>query len=276
MTPDRYAVIGNPIEHSKSPQIHTMFARQTGQNIEYTRMLAEPPRFTATVEDFFRDGGCGLNVTVPFKEMAWNLAETRTSRAELAGAVNTLFLAPADRLRGDNTDGIGLVRDLQQNHGLQLGGRRVLLLGAGGAARGVLGPLLEAGPDALRIANRTASKAVELAQKFQHLGLVTGSGLDALSGERFDLVINATSAGLGQAVPEIPDDLLAAGAGCYDMMYADTATAFQTWGYAHGAADSWDGLGMLVEQAAEAFFVWRGVRPDTAPVINSLRSRQPD
>jgi shikimate dehydrogenase len=269
---DHYAVIGNPIAHSKSPRIHAEFARQTGQALDYGRILGEAETFAETVRAFFADGGRGLNVTVPFKEAAWRLAQERSPRAELAGAVNTLIALPGGRLGGDNTDGAGLVRDLVDNHGFAFPGRRVLVVGAGGATRGVLRPLLETGLGGLTIANRTATKAQDLATLAAGLGPVAGCGLDGLAGQRFDLIVNATSAGLEGAVPEIPDDCLASGGWSYDMLYGDAPTPFCRWGQAHGAARVLDGLGMLVEQAAESFQLWRGVRPQTAPVMALLRA----
>jgi len=268
---DRYAVIGNPIAHSKSPRIHAEFARQTGQRLIYERILAEPESFAQTVRAFFAGDGRGLNVTVPFKEAAFALADERSPRAEVAGAVNTLIGLPGGRLRGDNTDGVGLVRDLAGNHGYAFAGRRILLLGAGGAARGVLQPLLETRPASLTIANRTADKARDLARRVTDLGPVAGCGLGDLAGQRFDLIVNATSAGLGGQVPTIPEDCLARGGWTYDMLYGDQPTPFCRWGQRHGAAQTLDGLGMLVEQAAESFRLWRGVTPDTAPVIALLR-----
>lgn len=268
---DRYAVIGNPIAHSKSPLIHARFARATGQDMEYGRILGDPDDFAGDVRRFFAGGGAGMNVTVPFKEQAWALADERTPRAQSAGAVNTLIGLAHGRLRGDNTDGVGLVRDLADNHGFVFAGRRLLLLGAGGAARGVLRPLLEAAPAALVIANRTASKAVDLARAVAGMGAVSGCGLGDLGTERFDLIINATSAGLGGGVPPIPDACLAPGGWTYDMLYADEPTPFCRWGLERGAARVLDGLGMLVEQAAESFYLWRGVRPPTAEVIALLR-----
>jgi shikimate dehydrogenase len=270
---DRYAVIGNPIEHSKSPLIHTLFARQTGQDLEYGRLLGDLQGFEAEVQRFFAEGGKGLNVTVPFKERAWRLAEVRSPRAENAGAVNTLTALAAARLGGDNTDGVGLVRDLTCNQGFDLTGKRVLLLGAGGASRGVLRPLLEAALQCLVIANRTAGRAVELASQVRDVGPVEGCGLDALAGRRFDVILNGTAAGLSGEVPAIPDDCLAPGGWTYDMLYGSDPTPFTRWAQARGAARALDGLGMLVEQAAESFFVWRGVYPDTAPVIALLRGR---
>ena len=268
---DRYAVIGNPVEHSRSPQIHTAFARQTGEDIAYGRILGDLDAFEADVRGFFAAGGRGLNVTVPFKERACDLADALSERAAAAGAVNTL-IATADGVRGDNTDGVGLVRDLGCNHLFDFAGARVLLLGAGGAARGVLRPLLGERPGSLLVANRTASRAVALAGSAAGLGPVTGCGLDGLAGLKFDLIINATAAGLAAQVPDIPDDCLAEGGWTYDMLYSNQPTAFVDWGRAHGAARALDGLGMLVEQAAESFRLWRGVQPDTGPVIESLRA----
>ncbi|MES9955872.1 MAG: shikimate dehydrogenase [Sedimenticola sp.] len=268
---DKYAVIGNPIEHSKSPQIHSAFAEQTGQDLVYTRLLGEPGHFERDVKAFIDAGGRGLNVTVPFKEDAWQLADERSPRAETAGAVNTLILLDDGRLRGDNTDGVGLVRDLTVNHGASLKGGRILLLGAGGASKGVVRPLLEEQPETLVIANRTASKALDLAAELSALGSVEGCGLDELQGRRFDVIVNGTAAGLGGQVPDIPDDILQPGGWTYDMMYASEPTAFVHWGERHGASQALDGLGMLVEQAAESFYLWRGVRPETAPVIGMLR-----
>ena len=266
---DRYAVIGNPIEHSKSPQIHTAFAGQTGEEIIYGRILGES--FNDDVRTFIAEGGRGLNITVPFKEDAWRLADERSPRAETAGAVNTLILLDDGRLRGDNTDGVGLVRDLTENHSVTLGGTKILLLGAGGASRGVVRPLLEQHPQQLLIANRTASKAVALADELQNLGPVEGCGLEDLADMQFDIIINGTAAGLGDQVPEIPDNCLRPGGVAYDMMYSDKPTAFVRWSLEHGASKALDGLGMLVEQAAESFFLWRNVRPQTAPVIRLLR-----
>ncbi|AKH21044.1 shikimate dehydrogenase [Sedimenticola thiotaurini] len=269
---DRYAVIGNPIEHSKSPMIHQAFAEQTGETLSYGRLLGHLDDFEADVRRFFAGGGQGLNVTVPFKERAWALADERTPRAESAGAVNTLIRLADGRLRGDNTDGAGLVRDLTVNHGYLLSGCRVLLLGAGGASKGVVRPLLECGPEQLVIANRTAAKARQLATALQSLGPVQGCGLDELEGGEYDLIINGTAAGLQGAVPPIPDNILTPGGWIYDMLYANEPTAFVRWGKAHRAGKALDGLGMLVEQAAESFFLWRGVRPDTGPVMAQLRA----
>ena len=268
---DKYAVIGNPIEHSKSPAIHAAFAAQTGEDIEYGRILGDLEDFPGSVREFFREGGKGLNVTVPFKEQACELADELSDRARLAGAVNTLIPLEGGGLRGDNTDGVGLVRDLGCNHLFRFSGARILLLGAGGASRGVVRPLLDERPASLTIANRTASRAVELATSAASFGAVEGCGLDALYGRQFDLIVNGTAAGLSGDVPEIPGDCLAPGGWTYDMMYASDPTAFVQWGAEHGAVRALDGLGMLVEQAAESFFLWRGKHPDTEPVIRMLR-----
>ncbi|SEL43121.1 shikimate dehydrogenase [Ectothiorhodospira marina] len=271
MPMDHYAVIGHPIGHSKSPQIHTLFARQTGQDMVYEAVLAPEDDFSGTVRRLVDAGYRGFSVTVPFKHEAFELADTLTDRARRAGAVNTLTVT-ADGLNGDNTDGLGLVADLKRQP-TPLAGSRILLLGAGGAVRGVLAPLLAEGPARLHIANRTAAKAQALARDFADLGPVSGGGLGALAVESYDLIINGTAAGLSDETPPLPAGLLAPGAGCYDMMYGDTPTAFVRWGNAQGAAWTRDGLGMLVEQAAEAFAIWRGQRPRTAPVMEALRPR---
>ena len=270
MTIDQYAVMGHPIAHSKSPQIHAQFAAQTGQALEYRAILVEPGGFAAAARAFRAAGGKGLNVTVPFKPDAWVFADILSARAERAGAVNALIFEPGG-VRGDNTDGPGLVRDLTVNHGASLAGQRILLLGAGGAARGVLQPLLAERPAHLVIANRTAEKALGLAVRFSDLGRVAACGFAELAGRQFDLIINATAAGLKEAVPPLPEGVLATGGWCYDLMYGREPTAFVRWGWEQGAARSLDGLGMLVEQAAEAFHLWRGVWPETGPVIAALR-----
>jgi shikimate dehydrogenase len=272
---DHYAVMGNPIAHSKSPMIHAAFAQQTGQVLQYNAILvgAEEGEFAQAVQAFIASGGKGLNITVPFKQAAWALADQRSERAERAGAVNTLWFDEQGQRIGENTDGVGLVRDLIQNHGGQIEGRRMLILGAGGAVRGVLGPLLEAAPAQCVIANRTVFRAEALAELFAALGNVTACPYDALQGQSFDLVINGTSASLQGQLPPLPDGLLAEGGWCYDMMYASTATVFMQWAQSQGAAFALDGLGMLVEQAAESFYLWRGVRPKTASVIRQVRER---
>lgn len=267
---DRYAVMGNPISHSKSPRIHTLFAEQTDQRMEYTAIQVDLGGFEQAVGNFDASGGKGLNITVPFKQEAWALMDERSERATRAGAVNTIKFED-NRRYGDNTDGVGLVNDLLCNHAVELAGKRILLLGAGGASRGVLAPLLQTQPAEIRIANRTPDKAVELANTFGDLGPVTGSGFPELRGRQFDIVINATAASLQGEVPPLPEDVLAGGAVCYDMMYGKQPTAFMVWATQHGAAQVFDGLGMLVEQAAESFYLWRGVRPQTQPVIRTLR-----
>ncbi|WP_434626971.1 shikimate dehydrogenase [Pseudomonas sp. Z1-29] len=267
---DRYVVMGNPIGHSKSPLIHRLFAEQTGQALDYTTLLAPLEDFAACAREFFREGR-GANVTVPFKEDAFRLADSLTERAQRAGAVNTLSKQADGRLLGDNTDGAGLVRDLTVNAGFSLKGKRILLLGAGGAVRGALEPLLAEAPSSVIIANRTVEKAELLAELFADLGPVSASGFDWLR-EPVDLIINATSASLSGEVPPIAGSLIEPGKTfCYDMMYGKEPTSFCRWAEEHGAAVVMDGLGMLAEQAGEAFFLWRGVRPDTAPVLAELR-----
>jgi shikimate dehydrogenase len=263
---DRYAVFGHPIAHSKSPQIHAAFARQTGQDMTYEAILAPKDGFAASVTTFAAAGGRGANVTVPFKEEAYRLANRLSSRAQRAGAVNTLSFE-AEAVVGDNTDGAGLVADLTRNQHCALAGRRILLLGAGGAARGVIEPLLDQQPAALVIANRTVSRAQDLAALFDRG--VRACGFDALDSP-FDLVINATAASLAGELPPLSPRVFTPDTLAYDMMYGRD-TPFLAFARTHGAATA-DGLGMLVEQAAEAFYLWRGVRPDTAPVIVALRT----
>ncbi|MEQ1592743.1 MAG: shikimate dehydrogenase [Thiobacillaceae bacterium] len=268
---DRYAVFGHPIAHSKSPLIHTSFAQQTGQNLIYEAILAPLDGFIDSIRQFQTDGGKGANITVPFKEQAFSLCNQRTLRAELAGAVNTLVFAN-NTITGDNTDGAGLIVDLTHNLGFALADKHVLLLGAGGAARGVTGPLLECSPARLVIANRTASRAQDLAAHFQHQGFrtVSACGMNEIS-TPFDLIINATAASLSGALPPISSQIFKPGALAYDMMYGKDVTPFMKLAQCHGAHVA-DGLGMLVEQAAEAFYLWRSVRPATAPVIAALRA----
>lgn len=269
--PDQYAVMGHPIAHSQSPHIHALFAAQTGQTLEYRAMLVELGGFAAAARAFRDTGGKGLNVTVPFKQDAWVFADVLSARAERAGSVNTLSFGLTG-IHGDNTDGPGLVRDLKINYGYSLAGKRILLLGAGGAARGLLQPLLLEKPAHLLIANRTPNKALALTLRFMDLGPVSGCGLAELAGRQFDIIINATAAGLNDAVPPLPEGILAMSGWCYDLMYGREPTAFVRWGQTQGAAQALDGLGMLVEQAAESFFQWRGVWPATRPVIDALRS----
>ena len=271
--PDRYAVVGNPVAHSKSPQIHAAFAHSTGADMSYERLLAPLGDFDATVDAFARGGGRGLNVTVPFKLEAFALASAHSARAGAAGAVNTLARR-GDGWFGDNTDGAGVIRDLTVNLGVDIAGRDVLVLGAGGATRGILDPLLAQHPRSLVVSNRTPEKAVELARRFAADGPVSAAAADALGGRRFDLVINSTSASLGAGVDvhwPWPATVFAPGALAYDLVYADVPTRFLQWAKASGAALAVDGLGMLIEQAAESFLLWRGIRPDTAPVFALLR-----
>jgi len=267
---DRYVVFGNPIGHSKSPAIHRLFAEQTGQALEYTARLAPLDDFIGHAREFFQQG-LGANVTLPFKEEAFSLCDVLTPRAERAGAVNMLARLADGTIRGDNTDGIGLVRDLMNNAGVTLQGKRILLLGAGGAVRGVVEPILEQKPLSLVIANRTVDKAELLAQIFASLGPVAASGFDWLE-EPVDIIINATSASLAGDLPPIKSSLIQPGLTvCYDMMYGKEPTPFCRWATEHGAALALDGFGMLVEQAAEAFTYWRGVTPDSKAVLESLR-----
>jgi shikimate dehydrogenase len=267
---DRYCVFGNPIAHSKSPLIHRLFAAQTGQQLSYEALLAPLEDFDGFARGFFATGK-GANVTLPFKEQAYALADSLSERARRAGAVNTLQKLADGSLLGDNTDGAGLVRDLTVNAGVELRGRRILLLGAGGAVRGVLEPLLAQQPAMLVLANRTVAKAEALAREFADLGEIYPSGFDWLE-EPVDLIINGTSASIGGELPPIAPSLIRPGhTVCYDMMYGKQPTAFCCWARTQGAAQALDGLGMLVEQAAEAFTLWRGVRPQTAPVLQEMR-----
>ncbi len=267
---DKYCVFGNPIGHSKSPVIHAAFAHQTGQDIQYTATLAPVDGFADAVDEFISSGGRGANVTVPFKQEAFQLVTRLTPRAELAGASNTLIFE-GDEVIGDNTDGVGLMRDILINLRYPIEGKRILLLGAGGAARGVIGPLLEVHPESLTIANRTVPRAKALGEHFAHLGPVSGCGFDELAGQSFDIVINATSASLTGTMPPLPDGIFAPGSLAYKMMYGLGDTPFRIFARNQGAAIISEGLGMLVEQAAESFFVWRGVRPDCAPAMAMLR-----
>lgn len=272
---DRYAVVGNPIAHSKSPEIHAAFARQTGQDIDYQRLLAPLDGFRATVQSFRAAGGKGVNVTVPFKLEAFDLADEVSQRARDAEAANFLRFDDG-RIHADNTDGAGLIRDIVHNLGFALAGKRVLLIGAGGAAQGVLAPLLEHKPGILTIANRTIEKALRLAESFRRkpvaeASVLCGLPFGELSGHHFDLVINATSSSLQGELPPLPAAAFALDALAYDMMYAAAPTPFLAFAANCGARTA-DGLGMLVEQAAESFLLWRGVRPATAPVIAQLRT----
>jgi len=268
---DRYAVIGNPIAHSKSPLIHAEFAKQTQQQLIYTAELVEIGKVTEFVSEFHKNNGKGLNITVPFKQDAWDIATQHSERALRAGAVNTLVLNGENNYFGDTTDGIGLVNDLTKNHKISLDKKNILILGAGGAVRGVIEPILEKKPDHLIIANRTVDKATQLANDFSDLGSISGCGFSDLQNEKFDIIINGTSASLAGDLPPLPDNLLTEKSAAYDMMYAAEATVFMAWAKQQGASYIFDGLGMLVEQAAESFNIWRGVKPSTSNVINLIR-----
>lgn len=265
---DRYAVVGHPVAHSKSPRIHQLFARQTQQAMSYAAILAPLTGFAATAADFFARGGCGLNVTVPFKADAAAFATVLDSAARRAGAVNTLVRQADGTVTGYNTDGVGLMRDLIGNLGLELKTKRVLLLGAGGAARGILWPLCNEGVAAVRILNRTLGNADALVAQQPHAAIARYTDADAAP---FDLIVNSTSAGLSGEALSIPDPVINADTVCYDMIYGPGAAVFRRWVTEHGAHQYADGLGMLVEQAAEAFFLWRGIRPSTRDVIATLR-----
>ncbi|MFO6424679.1 shikimate dehydrogenase [Motilimonas sp. KMU-193] len=266
---DKYAVFGHPISHSKSPFIHTLFARQTHEDISYQAIEAPVDDFAGELTRFFASGGKGCNVTLPFKEQAYSAADRLTPRAQLAGAVNTLKLTDDGQIIGDNTDGAGLVQDLK-NHHVELKGARILLLGAGGAARGVCGPLLDEQPQSLVIANRTHAKAQLLADLFNQHGAITALAFSDLTGE-FDLIINSTSASLSGELPPISQTLIRPETAVYDMMYGSGDTVFMSWAKQAGARIVLDGLGMLVGQAAESFAVWRGIKPGSKQVMSELR-----
>ncbi|MEK8031930.1 shikimate dehydrogenase [Ideonella sp. DXS29W] len=272
---DRYAVIGNPVAHSRSPTIHAAFAAATGQHLVYERVLAPMDGFEATVRHFAAAGGRGCNVTVPFKFDAFRLCAGRSERATLAEAANVIRF-DADGWWADNTDGIGLITDIEQNAGHSIAGQQVLMIGAGGASAGVLGPLLHARPARVVVANRTASKAVALCERHHALADALGVALEATglsdAGTGFDLVLNASASSLGGGAPPVSSRTLRAGTLVVDLMYGPAADGFLTWAQAHGARAR-DGLGMLVEQAAAAFELWRGIRPATAPVLDMLRAQ---
>ena len=274
---DKYAVFGNPIDHSKSPDIHRQFAEQTGQFLSYEKQLVDPQGFEAAADAFFAAGGKGLNITVPFKQDAYAYVARTTPRARRAGAVNTLSKEADGTILGDTTDGVGLVTDIKHNLGWQIRHKKVLILGAGGAVRGVLEPLLEEQPQHIIIANRTVDKALKLAKGFAEFGYLLGCGFDMLDEQQFDVIINGTSASLQGELPPLPDSLINADGStvCYDMLYGAEPTPFMQWAAVRGAKVS-DGLGMLVGQAAESFALWRGVRPETAPVISRLRAKLAD
>ncbi len=272
---DQYAVFGSPIKHSKSPRIHKLFAEKTGQAMQYSATLVPADQFPKAVEGFFaKSGGLGVNCTVPLKELAWAYADKLTERAKLSKAVNTLAIQKDGSILGDNTDGVGLVTDLMVNHGLTLKQKKILILGAGGASRGIIGPLLDQLPLSMTIVNRTVEKALTLAQQFSSKGSMSSCGYEALTGQSFDLILNATSASLSDELPPLAAGLLAERGSCYDLAYANDPTTFVRWGYEQKAYKSLDGLGMLVEQAADAFYLWRGVRPETAEVIQILETER--
>ncbi len=270
---DQYAVMGNPIKHSKSPLIHTLFAEQTKQLLSYKTILVETEEngFVNAVQKFQQVGGKGLNITVPFKEIAWRSVTSLSERAKLAGAINTIWFDEQGIHHGDNTDGIGLIRDLTQNHNCQIQAKKVLVLGAGGAVRGILEPLLAANPVHCVIANRTVLKAEKLAELFADLGNINASSYDDLAGQSYGLIINGTSTSLQGKIPPLPDGLINENGWCYDLMYANSATPFMQWAKNQGATNILDGLGMLVEQAAESFYIWRKIKPNTAQVIQRLK-----
>ena len=269
---DHYAVFGNPVAHSKSPQIHAAFAAQTSQDMAYDKQLVARDDFALAASAFFAGGGKGLNITVPFKLDAFEFAASLSKRARQAGAVNTLLQTDAGEIKGDNTDGVGMVRDISTNLGWSLRRKRVLVIGAGGAVRGVLGPLLAEQPALLVVVNRTAEKARQLATAFGQQGTIRGGGFNQLGEQPFDILINGTSASLSGELPPVPASSVNRHSCCYDMMYGAGDTAFNAWARSQGCAQLADGLGMLVEQAAESFYLWRGLRPETAAVIASLRS----
>ena len=268
-----YAVVGNPVEHSRSPYIHQLFANQTEEAVDYCAVKVDPDSFDSFVKKFFDDGGAGLNVTVPFKEAAYRLTERHGPRAMLARSVNTLYLDDSGTLCGENTDGIGLVRDIQDNNSFPIQEKRVLLVGAGGAARGALAELVNHGPASVILVNRTFSKAEQLKEEFDSFAPVEAFSYDNFEATEFDLIVNATSLGLTGNLPPLEKNVLAPGCCCYDMMYGAGGTGFVQWAKENGAALALDGIGMLVEQAAESFSIWRGKKPETGAVISLLREQ---
>lgn len=270
---DQYAVIGHPISHSKSPWIHGEFAQQLNEDITYSLLDSDPSPeiFSKVVQEFIAKGAKGLNVTVPFKQEAWAMADELSDHAKLAGAVNTLSFTADGRVRGDNTDGVGLIRDLSHNQGIVLSGKRVLILGAGGAVRGVIQPLLEQQVAQIHIVNRTVQKATDLAELFNDIGCVSAGGYKDLANiGGFDVIINGTASSLSGELPPLVPSIIADSCHAYDMMYAAQKTVFEIWCSNNGVASVSNGLGMLVEQAAESFLIWRGVRPETRSVLTEL------
>jgi shikimate dehydrogenase len=274
---DRYAVFGNPVKHSKSPQIHKLFAEQTNQSLSYTAELVKAELFNNAVRAFASNNGKGLNITVPFKQEAWKLATKCSDRAQRAGAVNTLVI-DGNNYFGDNTDGIGLVRDLSKNHNINLNKQHILIVGAGGAVRGIIEPVMEQNPEEIVITNRTAEKAEKLAEDFSKMdtfaGTITAYGLNdpTLAKKNFNIVINGTSASLHNELPVLPETIFSENACAYDLLYSAKPTPFMQWASEHGVCYVFDGLGMLVEQAAESFKLWRGMRPETKKVIEVIRA----
>lgn len=269
---DQYGVVGHPVAHSLSPFIHAMFARQTGQSMSYRLFDFEPEVFQERIAAFFGEGGCGLNITLPYKVAAVARADELTGRAQHAGAVNTLAMRTDGTILGDNTDGAGLTQDLCVNQRIVVTNRRVLIIGAGGAVRGVLAPLLALTPEVIVIANRTADRAKALAAAFAPMGNVQGVGFRYIAGGPYDLVINATSASLTGEIPDVPVAVIGPETFCYDMAYGKGDTPFVRWCMELGCRAAASGWGMLVEQAAESFRLWRGVRPLTGPVLTALTS----
>ena len=267
---DNYCVMGNPVTHSKSPKIHAAFAEQTGQKIFYQGIFVDKGRFKDAIKEFQDQGGKGLNITVPFKGDAWEVSDQMSHRAKRAAAVNTISFNDEGKIIGDNTDGIGLIRDLTTNHKLSIKDKNILMLGAGGAVRGIMDPLFDELPNRIVIANRTASRAEKLIDTFSDRGDISVCGFDELAGGNFDIIINGTSSSLQGDIPRLPESLINKNTCCYDLMYSETDTPFVAWAKVHGAGMALDGLGMLVEQAAESFFIWRGVRPETSKVIQML------
>jgi shikimate dehydrogenase len=267
---DRYGVMGYPVSHSRSPVIHRLFALQTQQDLQYELLQVPPAQLENAVEQFGRTGGKGLNITVPHKREVVRLVDDMSDRAKKAGAINTLVFRDGE-IHGDNTDGVGLVRDLQSNIGVQIRDANILILGAGGATRGIILPLLELEPEAIVIANRTLEKAQTLVERFSGHGIVVSCEFtDVVALPVYDIVINATSAGIKGETPPYPVEAIHPNTVCYDLSYGLTPTPFARWAAEHGAARSVMGWGMLVEQAAESFYIWRGVRPETAPVLKQL------
>jgi len=268
---DRYAVIGNPIEHSKSPDIHLLFADQTGERLHYEKIFAEENAFTQVVNEFFNFDGKGLNVTVPFKNEAYDFVDELSDYAKHAGAVNTIYKNDSGQFVGANTDGIGLLRDLKKTLRLQIIDKKILIVGAGGATQGIVEPLLNENPAECWIANRTLSKAEVIAEQFSPFGRIHTCGLNNIPEKEFDLVIQATSAGLQGNNVELPAAIIGTNTSCYDLLYSDEDTPFMQWARMHSATHVVDGFGMLLEQAAEAFYLWRGKRPDTGMAYHYFR-----